>query len=86
MLSAALVPAAITGSVIAWLLVAALAVLGTAYAMTALRLRRLATEREMSLAFLRDPDFDWAGLEAGLGAERLVAEPAAEEPTVVDHA
>ncbi len=85
-LSAALVPAAITGSVIAWLLVAALAVLGTAYAMTALRLRRLATEREMSLAFLRDPDFDWAGLEAGLGAERLVAEPAAEEPTVVDHA
>ncbi|MDA8062989.1 MAG: hypothetical protein M0T80_11275, partial [Actinomycetota bacterium] len=79
-LSVLVLAAALTGSAVPWVLAAAVAVLGVAYAATALRLRRLATEREMSLAFLRDTDFDWGRFEAELRAERVSVEPADEEP------
>jgi len=86
-LLAAVLGAALSGSAIAWVSAAVVAVVGAAYAMTALRLRRLATEREMSLAFVRDSDgsgSDWARLEAELGAERLVAEASDREAVAVD--
>ncbi|HET9070448.1 MAG TPA: LysM peptidoglycan-binding domain-containing protein [Acidimicrobiales bacterium] len=66
--------AAVTGAVVPAVLAAVAGVLGVAYATVVLRLRRLATEREMALAFVDESSFDWARFEAELQAERLTAD------------
>ncbi|MHB8506721.1 MAG: LysM peptidoglycan-binding domain-containing protein, partial [Acidimicrobiales bacterium] len=67
------VAAGTTGSAGVWAAAAAAGALGVGYAGLVMRLRRLATEREMALAFVRDSGFDWERYEAELRSERVAA-------------
>ena len=61
----------VTGSAAVWAAAAAAGAAGIGYAVLVLRLRTMATEREMTLAFGGRSAFDWERLEAELHAERV---------------
>ncbi len=82
--AALVLAAALSGSVVPVVLAVVVALLGSAYAALVLRLRRVVTEREMALAFVRGSDFDWGGLEAELRAERAGGLPETEQVAGVE--
>ncbi|HLH47174.1 MAG TPA: LysM peptidoglycan-binding domain-containing protein [Acidimicrobiales bacterium] len=81
------IAAGLTGSTGLWIAAAVAALAGVAYAALLVRVRHLASEREMALAFARDTSFDWAAFERELAleAERFADEAPSTSPVQLGH-